>query len=403
MPFELYVAVKYLLDEKRQTLFIMSACAVGVAVMVFLYGLIDGLQKSLIERTLGAQAHVELSTVREAPRILAEENGTRVIATVEKGFDRPRMIPAWKQRITEAEAVTGVVAAAPHLKGASLVSRGSVSRPVVLNGVEELSFNRIIPVGEKLNSGSFILSGGSVVIGKELAEELGANKNDKVKITGSGGRSDFFTIRGIFDLGNKGANEGWIFVSLPAAQSLLGLPGEINTIDIRVQEVFSAEAVSKRLAKRTGLESVSWMEQNRQLLIALRSQSSSSYMIQFFVMVAVALGISSVLIVSVVQKRREIGIMRAFGTRSPSITIIFLLQGAIVGFLGSTVGAAMGTGLALFFRGITKNPDGTPQFPIEFSTASYITVIAISTFVGILSATLPARQAAKVNPAEVVH
>jgi lipoprotein-releasing system permease protein len=145
------------------------------------------------------------------------------------------------------------------------------------------------------------------------------------------------------------------------------------------------------------------MDTNSQLLVALKSQSSSSYMIQFFVMIAVALGIASVLIVSVVQKKKEIAILLAFGTARRQIVKIFLYQGAIVGFTGSVIGAFMGTGLAMFFRSISSNPDGSPQFPIEIEPAAYVVMILISTMVGLISAAMPARQAAMVDPATVIH
>jgi len=314
--FEIMVAVRYLIDEKKQTAFIILACAVGVAVMVFLYGLISGLQVSLIDRTLGSQPHIVSNAHKEKPRsIVRSDEKTTVIGSESRGFDRPQYILDWKQKISSIENIDGIVAAAPHLRGAALVKRGDIARSVMMNGVDAESFGRIIPVKKKI----------------------------------------------------------------------------INS------------KIARTVEKRTSLQSLSWMETNSQLLVALRSQSSSSYMIQFFVMVAVALGIASVLIVSVVQKRREIAIMLAFGTARRQIVKIFLYQGAIVGFTGSVIGSFMGTALAEFFRSISRNPDGTPQFPIEIEPLTYMIMILIATLVGLVSAAMPAKQASKVDPATVIH
>ena len=126
------------------------------------------------------------------------------------------------------------------------------------------------------------------------------------------------------------------------------------------RSVFGADALAARIRDRTGLDARSWMEQNGDLLTGLRSQSMSSLMIQVFVVLAVALGIASVLAVSVVQKAREIGILRATGTPSRTVTQIFLVQGAVLGGIGSLVGIALGSGLALFFASVARNPDGSP-------------------------------------------
>lgn len=401
--FEIMVAVRYLIDEKKQTAFIILACAVGVAVMVFLYGLISGLQASLIDKTLGSQPHIVSNAHKEKPRAIVLSNEkTTVIGSESRGFDRPQYILDWKQKISSIENIEGVVAAAPHLRGAALVKRGDIARSVMMNGVDAESFGRIIPVKKKIIKGKWDLPGVSIVIGKTLAEDLGVVPGDRIQLS-TAVASDFFTVTGIFDLGSNQINDNWVFVPLNSAQSFMALEGEINSIDMKVDSIFSASKIARTVEKRTSLQSLSWMETNSQLLIALRSQSSSSYMIQFFVMVAVALGIASVLIVSVVQKRREIAIMLAFGTARRQIVRIFLYQGAIVGFTGSVIGSVMGTALAEFFRSISRNPDGTPQFPIEIEPLTYMIMILIATLVGLVSAAMPAKQASKVDPATVIH
>lgn len=401
--FELMVAVRYLIDEKKQTAFIILACAVGVAVMVFLYGLISGLQVSLIDRTLGSQPHIVSNAHKEKPRpIVLSTEKTTVIGPETRGFDRPQYILDWKQKIASIEQVEGIVAATPHLRGAALVKRGDIARSVMMNGVDVDSFKKIIPIAKKIIKGKWELPGVSVVIGKTLAEDLGVVPGDRIQLS-TGVSGDFFTVTGIFDLGSNQVNDNWIFVPLNSAQALMSLEGEINSIDMKVNSIFSAEKIAMTVSKRTSLQSLSWMETNSQLLVALKSQSSSSFMIQFFVMIAVALGIASVLIVSVVQKKKEIAIMLAFGTARRQVVKIFLYQGAIVGFIGSVIGALMGTGLAEFFRSISRNPDGTPQFPIEIEPLTYVIIILISTFVGLMSAAMPARQASKVDPATVIH
>src|SRR5690606_21343875 len=148
----------------------------------------------------------------------------------------------------------------------------------------------------------------------KLAAELGVAVGDKLRIRSSEDVELVATVRGIFELGNEGVDGTWVLTSLRQAQSLYGLPGGVTTLELKVAEVFDAERIASDIRERTGLRADSWMTINAELLSGLTAQSNSKTMIQFFVIIAVALGMSSVLIVSVVQKSREIGILRAVGT-----------------------------------------------------------------------------------------
>jgi lipoprotein-releasing system permease protein len=145
------------------------------------------------------------------------------------------------------------------------------------------------------------------------------------------------------------------------------------------------------------------MKLNAQLLTALRSQSSSSFMIQFFVIVAVALGIASVLGVSVIQKSREIGILKATGTSTGTVLRIFLAEGSIVGVLGSALGALLGTAMSLGFAAAVKNPYGEALFPVRLTPGLFALASAVAIGTGIASAVFPARVAARLDPATVIR
>jgi lipoprotein-releasing system permease protein len=145
------------------------------------------------------------------------------------------------------------------------------------------------------------------------------------------------------------------------------------------------------------------MKVNRQLLIGLRSQNASSWMIKVFVILAVALGIASVLGVSVIQKSRQIGILKATGTSTGAVLRIFLAEGAIVGLLGSAGGAALGTAMSLFFASLARSPNGDPVFPVDLSPGLFLLASAVAMFTGLASAAYPARRAARLDPATVIR
>jgi len=407
MPFELIVALRYLREGKAQTRMILAGIGVGVGVIIFLSALIAALQQSLVARTLGTQAQIVVRPREETPRVLAIEGTVVREARVERPAQRVRSIAQWQRARAEIAHVPGVVATSPTINGAAIAVRGGGANAVVVRGIEPVSYSRIVPLDSFVVAGRIDLDGLKVVIGTVLAKDLGLSVGDRLRLRVGTETSEtanaVYTVTGIFDLGNRDLNSRWVFASLRTTQRLFGLEGGASSIEVKVDGIYAAESLAREITTRTGLVADSWMATNAQLLIGLRSQSASSIMIQVFVILAVALGIASVLAVSVVQKSREIGILRATGTTRRQVLRIFLAQGAILGVLGSAVGIALGIGLGLAFSRVATNPDGSPTFPVSFNGVLYLRSAAIAIGVGVASAMVPARRAARMNPADSIR
>lgn len=404
MPFEWFVALRYMRDAKGQTVLILAAVAVGVSVIVFLSALIGGLQASLIDKTLGSQPHITLRVPREAPRVLTAATATTAIARfLQESPQRLRSIDRWPELITAAERTAGVIAASPAITGAGFAVRAEAKSPIVIRGVEPERFLQIIDLRKRLVAGRFEVEGGDAVIGSKLASDLGVVVGDKLRVSSSEGVDDIVTIRGVFSLGNQAVDAAWLITSLRHAQALYALPGGVTTIELKVADVFSAERLARDLAGTTGLTADSWMVLNAELLAGLSAQSSSKDLIQFFVAVAVALGIASVLIVSVVQKSREIGVLRAVGTPRWRILVVFLIQGGVLGLVGSIIGSGLGAMFAKLFEGLVRDPSGAPRFPIQLSPSLFASSIALAIGVGLVAAVIPARRASRLDPATAIR
>lgn len=404
MPFEWFLALRYLRDAKGQTVLILGGVAVGVSVIVFLSALITGLQTSLIDKTLGAQPHITLRVPREAPRPLVEPTDKVAIArVVEQTSQRLRSIDQWPQVIAAVERIPGVTATSPSIVGAGFAVRSGAKSPILIRGVDPERALAIIDLRKRMIAGRLELDGASVAIGSKLAADLGAVPGDKLRISSSEGVDDVVTVGGVFRLGNEGVDGTWMVTTLRHAQSLFGLPGGATTIEIKVADVFTADRIAGDIETRTGIPADSWMKINAELLAGLSAQSSSKSMIQFFVILAVALGIASVLIVSVVQKSREIGILRAVGTSRASVQRIFLIQGGLVGASGAVVGGALGAGFAVFFEHLAANPDGSPTFPVDLAPSLFLLSGLLAIGIGLVAAFLPARRAAALDPATAIR
>jgi lipoprotein-releasing system permease protein len=403
VPFELFVALRFLREGRAQTALILAGTTVGVAVIVFLTALIGGLQDTLIDQTLSSQPHVVLKRPERVPRVLPPPPGAALAALVEKAPERERSVEQWQQVLAAVRGTPGVVAATPTATGSAFASRAEVSRSVSIRGIDPGSFDAVIRIADTVREGRFRIEGGECLIGTELARALGLAVGDRLRLTTAEGRGDLLTVAGVFDIGNKDVNERWVLVSLRSAQTLLDLSGGITSIEAKVQDVFEAEGIARALGARTGLADDSWMRSNKRLLDGLRSQSASSLMIQAFVVLAVALGIASVLGVSVIQKSREIGILKATGTSTPTVMRIFLIEGGIVGVVGSVAGGALGALLSFVFQLSVTNPYGESLFPIDLSPRLFVVAGLVATATGLAAAWLPARRAALLDPAVVIR
>lgn len=406
MRVDLFLSVRLLRDSRTQSLLIALGVAVGVAVVIFLSALIDGLQKDLISKTVGSQAHIAIRSAQERPRPLRPDEGQVVVKSVERIAQRVRSLDGWQSLLARVRETKGITAATPICRGPATAIRGNAVNNVMLSGIDVESYLRIIDLESKLTSGSVDIDGRGVLLGARLAEELGVGLKDKLRLEAGNGAlasSEVFEVRGIVELGNRNVDATWAVVSLRNAQALLNLSGGATEIEASVTSLFDAATIAARIRAETALDAESWMESNAELLAGLRSQNSSSLLIQVFVLLAVTIGIASVLVVSVVQRKREIGILRAIGLTRSQTQRVFLLQGCLLSLSGAAVGSGLGALLLFSFQKFVTNQEGRPLFPITMDLSLFLFAGGIAFVVGIIAALIPARSAARLDPAVAIR
>ena len=170
-----------------------------------------------------------------------------------------------------------------------------------------------------------------------------------------------------------------------------------------MQDIYSAEAIAQRIAITTGVEADSWIKNSAQFFAAVSAQTTANTAIRFFVGLSVAFGIASVLVVSVVQKSREIGIFRAMGISRGQILRLFLLQGGLLGFAGSLAGSGIGAFALFLWQRLARNADGTSLFPLEFDSTMFEIALVLATITGLLAALAPAMRAARLDPVVAIR
>jgi lipoprotein-releasing system permease protein len=398
MWIETTIAMRFLREGRTQTLLILVGIAVGVAVIVFVTALISGLQANIVDRTLGTQAHIRIEPPDEVNLLEPLPPGSARLVLETRRAQRLRSINNWQQVMALADDFPGVTAVSPVVSGPAFARRGNAVESVALVGIDPVRYQRIIPVGEDMVAGQLRVGSGDAVIGQLLADDLGVRVGDKIRLATGAQREAQLNIAGIFQLGVRELDQRYVYLDLKQTQSLLDLPGGVTVIDLTVDRIFGADAIADRLASLTGLKAESWMQSNAQLMNALRSQSLSTGMISFFVALSVAFGIASVLSISVVQRTREIGILRAMGTRQRQMLKVFLVQGAVLGFCGSAIGALAGYGLIWIFNTLGPNLFYVPVAPALVPMA-----MAIATITGTFAAAVPARRAAQLDPVQAIR
>ncbi len=409
-PFEWIMALRFLKEGRFQTALTIVGAGVGVAVIVFMSALLAGVQTNIFNRVLASQSHIVISPPDEIARPLRSGDPGLELAKVQQPTQRLQSIDQWQSIRSQLLLRSDVIAVSASASGAGFAVRGDASKTVSMIGVDPADYFQIVDIPSKITVGSSRLVTGDILIGIQLAIDLGVSVGDKLRIrttttTAQGNSSNeaSFVINGLFDLGNRGGNESTVLVPLRAAQSLLGLPGGVTKIDINLADAYQAEVVAAELRAGMGVKAQSWIETFAQMFTALNSQNIANFVIRFFVALAVALGIASVLVVSVVQRSREIGILRAMGASRVQVLRVFLVQGAVVGLISSIAGSATGAAFVVLWRALARNADGTEFFPIALPISLFVLTGVVATLTGILAALMPAISAARLNPVDAIR
>jgi len=403
-PFEWITALRFLREGRMQTMFIITAVAMGVAVIVFMSALLSSLQANFIKRVLTSQPHIQLTAPDEEARSLRLSSVDRIIAPmIQRPAQRIRSIDQWQKIRDTLRTWPEIVTVSPTMVGSALAVRGAASRSITMMGIDPEFYFKIVHLPDYLVAGQTRMLTEDILIGTELAKNLGVTLGDKINVSAASGASRVLTITGIFDLGNRGANERSTFVALRTAQALLNLVGGVTNIDLSVHDIYAAETIALAVGAATGVKADSWITTNAQFFTAVRAQQNSNTLIRVFVGLSVAFGIASVLVVSVIQRSQDIGILRAMGASQGQILRVFLLQGGLLGFAGSIIGAAAGGGAVTFWHAYMRQADGTEIFPLVVEPSLFVVAVLLAAVTGVVAAAVPALRAARLDPVVAIR
>jgi len=399
MTFELFVARRYLTARRKQafisviTLISVLGIMIGVAALVIAIALITGFQEDVQAKILGATSH-----------IMVQDLSNEGLAGYQGVADR-------------IQADKGVLSVTPVVYSEVLISGVAKSKGALLKGID---FSRELAGSawlQKLEAGVVPGQGGQregVLLGRELAFTVGAHVGDIVDIvTPSANLSPMglmpkrrrFQVTGIFNTGLYEFDANTALVSLTTAQKLLGLEGKVSFLQIKIRNIFEAPAIAERVKKELNhtVYVTTWMELNKNLFSALKLEKNIMFLTITLIVIVAALNIIATLILMVMEKTRDIGILMAMGATPANIRRIFFYQGALIGVLGTGLGAILGLAwcwLANTFQ-LIRIPVDIYQIsfvPFRLRPLDLLAIVGVTLAISFVSTLFPARRASKVDP-----
>ena len=341
MRFDLKVALRYLTSNRLQSAMLIGGVAIAVMVFTFNAALINGLAEFQIQRVVGSSAHVTIEPDKRMPEVAAARDGAERLVASQRALDRRQQIRQWRSVESIVDSLPGVVGVSYNIVGTGLVSRGQLTLPVSFKGVEAGRLNAIANIEENIVAGEARLGLNDVLIGRKLATDLGIRVGQPLFIQSDQGRERTLTVRGLYATGVDALDARLAYVNLDTARVMFDLPEGLTEIEIKLADIYAARDLARQLADTTGLQATAWMDKNQRLREALEGQGSSGNIIKMFTLITILVGVSSALLLTTFRRRPEIGIMRSFGISQRFVLSVFMLQGAMIGLLGSVMAARL--------------------------------------------------------------
>jgi lipoprotein-releasing system permease protein len=407
MLFELFLGIRYLRAKRKQTFIsVITAISVigvmvGVMALVIVLSVMNGFRADLMEKILGVNSH--LIVLNHMGAFKEYLNSEKIIRNVD-----------------------GVVASTPFIYGQVLINYSGNASGAILNGIDPGSAGRVTGIGQMIKRGSLKnLEDGSqgyppLIIGQELASHIGVSVGDILTVISPEGKmtpigrvpnTRKYKISGIFNSGMYEYDASLIFVSLKQAQEILSLGNRVTGIEVRVEDYDQSDVIAEEIKNTLGYPfwTKDWKVMNRSLFSAMELEKIVMGIILIMIVLVGALNIISTLVMVVMEKTKDIAILRAMGASQKSIMLTFMLQGVLVGVVGTTVGLIFGLGICHLlstYEFIRLPPDvyfGITALPVRVQLFDILIIGLAAVGISFLATVYPSLYAARLNPVEAIR
>jgi lipoprotein-releasing system permease protein len=409
-----FISIRYLITHLRQSLVCIAGVTISVMMFITMTSMMQGFTDKFIIETVESSGHI---TVNDEPReqrtpilqkVYQDPNALLDLQGV-KPRDKVKQIKNPGGLTAAIRRMPGVIEASAIVKGDATAIYGTKTYGLVVYGVDPDRHTAVTTIGENLQEGSFDrlkTTANGIILGRGIALTLGAKLNDNLLINAPTGGRATAKVVGIFDTGVTPVDYSRAYMLINDAQTLLDKKNIVNEIVIRTTDYTRAREMAAQIEAISGYKTESWQESNANFLKIFRIQQIITYFITGALMVVAAFGVLNILIMAVMERVNDIAILKSFGLSRNDVTVIYLMQGLIIGLTGSAIGIALGKLAVEGLRRLPIRMEGLVKVEgllMSEHKETYITAFVAAMVIVLLAAVYPARRAAGYDPVEVIR
>lgn len=375
------IAWRFLRKNKAQTVLIVFAIAIAVSVQIFIGLLSKGLEKTLLNKIIGNAPHVSV-------------------------YSHTGSINKWSdiiEKISKTDAEIKNVS--PSIEYQAYIKLEKSMPQILIRGLLQDKNASIYDIQNKIYEGELPTRENQVLMGKDLRERLGLEVGDKIQIITINGTKTEVEITGFYDLEMTRINTSWIITDIKTAQNIIGCGDIVTSIEVSVKDVYDAERIGTSIKNSLSDDSLkieNWKEQNKLLVSAIIGQKICTLVIEFFVVLAAVLSIISILSINVMQKYKEIGILKAMGMENLSTGMVFFFQAFLLGVIGAAVGVALTMAFLKGFNKYVITTNGEPVVSVYLDYMFILKSISIDVLCAVFASFFPVVHSSRLSPVEVI-
>ncbi len=398
----LFVSLKFLYERKRQTIISVLGVSIGVSAFIVMSSLMLGFQNYFIQQVIDLEPHIRIK-----PREEKQSTEPFSLLLGEKPVEKDRIL-GWQDMVQNLEKHPHVLGVAPRLVSRGILKYGVKEKPITLLGIDPQREPKASIIEKFLvhkNLKKLETNKTGLIVGVLVAKSLGIKDlGKKLLLVAPNGQTLLVTVEDFFESGITNIDDARVYINIKTLQSLLNKQGEVNEIILKIRDVNMAERLSREFQELVPYEVESWQKAYRNFLSIFKIQNIITYMIVFAILTVSAFGIFNIIMMTVLEKKRDIAILMAMGFLRKDILLIFMVEGFVVGVLGAAFGSIIGFGIQEYLESVKLDVEGlirTKGFVLDRSPIFYFYALVFSLFFSLLASLYPSYRASRLNPVDI--